>query len=100
MAQFTKNEVEILRHAAKEIEEVFDDIRKGVPQTRYVMHVDPTSTYFSDNGEDPTPPSLWGYWMMDCADDLRHRPLGECLGAYGWGRCVPVEKTVTVWEAA
>ena len=88
---FTVKEQEVLEQVAIEADEVFDYIRKGIPQTKYVMKV-PIGVLLNGPYE-----HLVGYWMMSHSTDLRYEPLNKCFND-SWDKCQQVEVTTLEWR--
>ena len=82
------------------VEEPLEDIRKGVPQTYYVIEVTGDGETWVDDREvfEPVPDRLVGFWRMDGGCDLRHKPVREAIKDYDWFRCEKVERITHTWE--
>lgn len=95
---FSEDEIYILQRVAVEIDEEFGDVRKGIPQSKYVMRVEEGKTYFDSTGiERKVPEVLVGYWMMQFETDLRHTPVSECFDDQ-WVKCYQKEVTTYEWR--
>lgn len=91
--RFSDKEIEIIRESAEEVDEYFVEMRKGVAQTRYVMHV-PDVDFL---GNKP-PKHLVGLWMMAYPCDLSYTALDQAISLYDWVRCKEVKVTTTAYE--
>ena len=91
----------ILEHSV-EVAEVFDDMRKGIAQTFYVVRVPEEVTYWDETKEDMvtdrTPPDFPTLWRMSWSDDLKYTPLSQALKDYDWEPCKAVDVTVTEYQ--
>tara|TARA_R110000851_G_C12804910_1_gene537853 strand:- start:289 stop:603 length:315 start_codon:yes stop_codon:yes gene_type:complete len=98
---FNEEEAHMLSEAAREVEEFYYEMRKGVPQTKYVFEITKDATWL-DPDNDYTPTTLGeeylGFWVMVFADDLRHTRLDECIRDAHWARCYKKEVTTYEWE--
>jgi len=96
---FNKQELDILEQVAKEVDEVYEEVRKGVPQTKYIMEIEADSVWTDhrDFKEKKVPKSLVGFWMMAYPGDLTDRRLDESFDMYHWVKCKQKEVTVTTW---
>lgn len=81
-------------------EEVFSDIRRGIPETYYVIEVTGDGETWVDDREvfELVPARLVGFWRMEGGCDLRHKPVREAIKDYDWFRCEKVERTAHTWE--
>ena len=96
---FNHKEIDILQYVAKEVCEQFVELRKGLPQTSYIMYIPEDSTYFccETYTEQAVPKHLVGYWMMEYPEDLRYKCLRECIKDYPWIKCKEQEVITTEW---
>lgn len=88
---------ELLKNATF-ITEHFAELRKGVPQTFYVIKIEESSDYWNWREEQIMPVPRWaaGYWRQRDAGDNRYMSVSECIAAgdewiptieelgYGW----------------
>lgn len=93
-----KGFIEVAKECGYEIDEVFVDIRKDVPQTKYIMEVKGDSYIGKDGLEHTVPEEFKGFWMMRYATDLRWTPLHEAIEDYEWVRCEQVEVVSYEWS--
>lgn len=97
--RFSKQQVTILKHVAIEVDEVFSEVRKGIPQTKYIFEVRPGATWDDwekDQMSLSVPDELVGLWMMSYSGDLTSEPLREALADYDWVKCL--KRETTAWE--
>ncbi len=94
---FDEYEIDIIKQTAREIDEVFGDVRKGVPQSKYIIDI-PEDEYFCsiDTCYKKVPKDLVGTWMMEHETDLRYTDLEETLDDY-WCRCELKTITIDKW---
>ena len=75
--------LKIIRSVIVEVEEVFGDVRKGVPQSFYVGEVT-AGDYFDEDTNKwlPIPEVLYGYYRNECEYDFRYNPFNEVMREY------------------
>lgn len=95
---FTSEQVDILRGVALQRAEIFSDIRKGVPQTKYVFEVE-HGEYFSSvtYNYEKIPHDLVGFWMMRWEGDLTQIHLLESIKDDVWVKCEQKEIVTYEW---
>lgn len=78
---FTEQELEYISQVVRGCEEEFIEMRKGVPQTKYIIHIPDEEVWCSDV-EDfiPVPHHLVGYWREKWAGDNTQISVEERLG--------------------
>lgn len=90
---------DILENVAKLVTEVQYEVRKGVPQSFYVVEISEGEFWDGDNNEFANVPE-WsiGFWRTRDATDLRYTPVEECYTnkSETW---VPAKRVITTtWE--
>ena len=100
MRFFTKAEQEILDQVATEVDDFLDDQRKGVAQSKYVLHVSDRATW-DDWGNDTTdisvPTELHGHWMMAYAEDTDELSFSDSIKKMHWVKCHKIPVTTHEW---
>lgn len=98
--RFNKEEQDMLWAVSCNVDEVFEDLRKGVAQTFYVFQVEATATYFSATTykEEYVDEEYVGYWKMKHSHDISDEDLRDCLHHYAWVRCFKKEIVSYEWE--
>lgn len=100
---FTKEELFIIEQDYYLVDEVVVDIRKGIPQTRYVVEFGCKDTQVWCNEKDcmiDFPEHLKGLWMQDWATDNTYDSVSCRLKDpdEGWVKCKEVEVTTSEYQ--
>tara|TARA_R110000782_G_scaffold92621_2_gene176029 strand:- start:2725 stop:3039 length:315 start_codon:yes stop_codon:yes gene_type:complete len=98
--EFNDYHRDILQQVAREEDEVFYEMRKGIAQNKYIMEIPEGSTYFSSKKyeELKVPSYLIGFWMMEYADNLQYERLDESIMSRSWVKCEAKEILTKTWE--
>lgn len=79
---------DIFQQCLQPVEEVFVDLRKWKPQTRYVGEIKEFDEYWgSDNKWHIVPDSLVGLWMLKWQGDLSLTPFNDSVRNDDWVKC-------------
>lgn len=99
-------QIELIEPAIKLVDQVFVELRKDIPQTRYVIEV-MDEPVWDGNDFRQIPSELLGYWIQEFADDNTTVSLKDRLGlsVNSFYRCnfvkaIKKEVTVTQWDVA
>ena len=91
----------ILEHSV-EVDEVFEDMRKGIAQTFYVVKIPKDITYWDEDRQNMvtvlTPSDFPRLWRMSWPDDLKYISLSQALKDYDWEPCKAVDVTVPEYQ--
>lgn len=101
MNELTQNQYWQLQEVAIYVDEIFVEMRKGVPQTRYILEVKPLSVYYDldKNQRAEVDSDLVGYWMQKFPTDNRYDDWQDVVRNNGeFVKCKPIEVTTVTWE--
>ena len=99
--RFTEEQLEQIEACYEQLDEIYVETRKGVPQTVYVIEVPEESVFYSnyENTLKAVDGELIGYWKQEFPSDNSYETC-YCVVANnrGWVKCEKKEKIITTWE--
>lgn len=101
---FNEGEIEIIRQCYVEVDEVFCDIRKTIPQTKYVIEIVRKGVW-DGTSMTTVPEDLVGYWMQPYGFDNTRTNCSSRIGIddrYNeqceWVRCECIPETTYTYK--
>ncbi len=79
-----KKELKDFYSAISLIDEIFVEIRKGIPQTQYVIVVSDEPIFYNEKDGEfyPAPIEFQGYWIQEDPDDNTQISLKDRIGIH------------------
>lgn len=97
--EFCADTIEVALNLVHEVDEVYVETRKNVPQTRYIIEFREGDSWYDGSSDvEVFVPDNWvGFWMMTYPDNLQYTTLMEALSTYEWVKCEERTCTVSEW---